>query len=114
MKVAKGLELSRNIRTLEMLSRLRDMQKIVIEEAGKMSLAYDLPIEKDLRFIQGKEEGLESGREEGMQDTIELLLRARFGEEGLSFMSKIQRLWRYVKAPLNNRGVDKGPGHQRD
>ncbi|WP_040335872.1 hypothetical protein [Candidatus Magnetobacterium casense] len=98
MKVAKGLELSRNIRTLEMLSRLRDMQKIVIEEAGKMSLAYDLPIEKDLRFIQGKQEGkqegiqegLESGRVEGMQDTIELLLRARFGEEGLSFMPKIR------------------------
>ncbi|WP_218251662.1 hypothetical protein [Candidatus Magnetobacterium casense] len=118
MKVAKGLELSRNIRTLEMLSRLRDMQKIVIEEVGKMSIAYDLPIEKDLRFIQGKQEGiqegiekgiqkgiekgiqkgiekgiqegLESGRVEGMQDTIELLLRARFGEEGLSFMPKIR------------------------
>ncbi|MBV6340549.1 hypothetical protein [Candidatus Magnetobacterium casense] len=94
MKVTKGLDLSSNVRKLEMLSRLRDMQKIVIEEVGKMSIAYDLPIEKDLRFIQGKQagkqEGLESGRVEGMQDTIELLLRMRFGEEGLSFMPKIR------------------------
>ncbi|MBF0606921.1 MAG: hypothetical protein HQL61_05125 [Magnetococcales bacterium] len=102
MKVTRGLDLSKNVRKLEMLSRLRDMQKIVIEEVGKMSIAYDLPIEKDIRFIQGKQEGiqegkqegkqegLESGRLEGMQDTIELLLKARFGEEGVSFMPKIR------------------------
>ncbi|KJU86249.1 hypothetical protein MBAV_001556 [Candidatus Magnetobacterium bavaricum] len=101
-KVSKGLDLSRNVRQLEMLSRLRDMQKTVIEEVGKMSIVHDLPIETDLRFIQGKQEGLENGRQEGrqegriegrvegMQDTIELLLSSRFGEEGLSFMPKIR------------------------
>ncbi|KJU82319.1 hypothetical protein MBAV_005488, partial [Candidatus Magnetobacterium bavaricum] len=101
-KVTKGLDLSKNVRQLEMLSRLRNMQKTVIEEVGKMSIVHDLPIETDLRFIQGKQEGLENGRiegrqegrqegrVEGMQDTIELLLSSRFGEEGLSFMPKIR------------------------
>ncbi|KJU86354.1 hypothetical protein MBAV_001452 [Candidatus Magnetobacterium bavaricum] len=71
IKTTGGLDLSRSVRQLEMLSRLRDMQKIVIEEVGKMSIAYDLPIEKDLRFIQGKQEGIQEGIEKGIQEGIE-------------------------------------------
>ncbi|MBF0538385.1 MAG: hypothetical protein HQL03_09065 [Nitrospirae bacterium] len=103
MKVATGLDLSRYVRQLEMLSRLRDIQRIVLEEVKKMPItAYDLPLETDLRFIQGRQEGRQEGRVEGEQkgrvegrveglhDAIEVLLMSKFGEAGLSLMPKIR------------------------
>ncbi|MBF0344779.1 MAG: hypothetical protein HQL06_11175 [Nitrospirae bacterium] len=96
MKVAKGLDLSRYLRQLEVLSKLRDMQRIVIEEVEQMTIVYDL--ETDIRFMQvvqkgmqkGWEGGRQEGRVEGMQNMLEALLRAKFGEKGLSLMQKIR------------------------
>ncbi|MBF0343881.1 MAG: hypothetical protein HQL06_06580 [Nitrospirae bacterium] len=99
--VTEGLELSKGIRQLEVFSKLRDMQKIVIEEVEQMPIMYDL--ETDIRFMQGVqkgreegvlkgiEEGVYKGRVEGMHKTIEVLLRAKFGANGLSLMPKINR-----------------------
>ncbi|MBF0343056.1 MAG: hypothetical protein HQL06_02385 [Nitrospirae bacterium] len=93
IKVAKGLDLSKNLRQIEILSRLRGMQKIVIEEVEQMPIVLDL--ETDIRFMQGVQkgrvEGIEEGRVDGLHDAIEVLLRAKFGEKGLSLMQKISR-----------------------
>ncbi|MBF0338759.1 MAG: Rpn family recombination-promoting nuclease/putative transposase [Nitrospirae bacterium] len=102
--VPGGLNLSKYIRQIEIFSRQKDMQKIVIEETEKMPIVYDL--ETDIRFIQGKEngrtegraegrtegrlEGRTEGRLEGMQNMIETLLKTRFGEKSLSLMGKIR------------------------
>ncbi len=59
------LKLQQHIRRLEMLSNLRDLQKIVIEEENKMPLVYDM--EKDIRFQQGVEKGVEKGIEKGTE-----------------------------------------------
>ncbi|MBF0345516.1 MAG: hypothetical protein HQL06_14980 [Nitrospirae bacterium] len=102
--VVEGLDLSKGIRQLEVFSKLRDMQKIIIEEVGQMPIVYDL--ETDIRFMQGVEKGLEKGilkgREEGwksgkvegitegMHKTIEVLLKAKFGADSLNLMPKIR------------------------
>ncbi|MBF0537576.1 MAG: hypothetical protein HQL03_04885 [Nitrospirae bacterium] len=56
--------------------------------------AYDLPLETDLRYIEGMEKGLENGRQEGqvegLHDAIEVLLMSKFGERGLSLMPKVR------------------------
>ncbi|MBV6342496.1 hypothetical protein [Candidatus Magnetobacterium casense] len=84
------------------------MQKIIIEEVDKMPIVYDL--ETDIRFMQGVQKGIENGLIEGrvkgrvegrveglsegqvrgMQNSIEILLRVKFGAEGLSLMDKIR------------------------
>ncbi|MBF0609054.1 MAG: hypothetical protein HQL61_16065 [Magnetococcales bacterium] len=72
------------------------MQQIIIEEVDKMPIVYDL--ETDIRFMQGVQKGIENGRVEGlsegqvrgMQNSIEILLRRKFGERGLSLMPKIR------------------------
>ncbi|MBF0608835.1 MAG: Rpn family recombination-promoting nuclease/putative transposase [Candidatus Magnetobacterium sp. LHC-1] len=87
--VSGGLDLSKYIRHIEIFSRQKDMQKIVIEEVEKMPIVYDL--ETDIRFMQGKESGRVEGRVEGMQKMIETLLRTRFGEQSLSLMDKVRR-----------------------
>ncbi len=65
-----------------------------------MPIVYDL--ETDIRFMQGVQKGIENGRVEGrveglsegqvrgMQNSIEILLRRKFGERGLSLMPKIK------------------------
>ncbi|MBF0337179.1 MAG: hypothetical protein HQL05_05045 [Nitrospirae bacterium] len=74
------------------LYELRVKQYVIFIGKDKMNVKTRLNLpEMRYKYRQkGKQEGLESGRVEGMQDTIELLLRARFGEEGLSFMPKIR------------------------
>ncbi|MBF0607537.1 MAG: hypothetical protein HQL61_08325, partial [Magnetococcales bacterium] len=82
--VIGGLDLSMYIKETEVFSKLRDMQKIIIEEVDKMPIVYDL--ETDIRFMQGREngrvEGLSEGQVRGMQNSIEILLRRKFGERG--------------------------------
>ncbi len=106
--VIGGLDLSMYIKETEVFSKLRDMQKIIIEEVDKMPIVYDL--ETDIRFMQGVQKGIENGLIEGrvkgrvegrveglsegqvrgMQNSIEILLRVKFGAEGLSLMDKIR------------------------
>ncbi len=98
--VSGGLDLSMYIKELEVFSKLRDMQEIIVEEVDKMPIVYDL--ETDIRFMQGVQKGIENGRVEGrveglsegqvrgMQNSIEILLRRKFGERGLSLMPKIR------------------------
>ncbi len=50
---------SKYIRQLEVLSQLRDLQKIVMDEENKMAITYDL--NKDIRYQQGLERGEERG-----------------------------------------------------
>lgn len=64
-KIFEETKYSKYIRQLEILSQLRDLQSIVIEEENKMAFIYD--IEKDLRFKQGLNRGLEQGLEQGQQ-----------------------------------------------
>ncbi len=59
---------SKYIRQLEILSQLRDLQKIVFEEENKMSIIFD--IKKDLRYQQGLEEGMEKGEEKGKAEGL--------------------------------------------
>ncbi|KJU83165.1 Transposase (putative), YhgA-like protein, partial [Candidatus Magnetobacterium bavaricum] len=49
--VSGGLDLSMYVRELEVFSKLRDMQEIIVEEVDKMPIVYDL--ETDIRFMQG-------------------------------------------------------------
>jgi hypothetical protein len=52
-----------------MLSNLRKLQPQVIKSLEDMSLNYD--IQTDLRYLQGKEEGIEKGIEKGIGLGIE-------------------------------------------
>ncbi|MBF0608224.1 MAG: hypothetical protein SFH39_17250 [Candidatus Magnetobacterium sp. LHC-1] len=116
VNVIGGLDLSMYIKEVEVFSKLRDMQKIIIEEVDKMPIVYDL--ETDIRFMQGVQKGIENGRLEGltegqvkgrlegrlegltegqvkgrleaMHSMIEVLLRRKFGARGLSLMPKIR------------------------
>ncbi len=51
-----------------MLSNLRKLQPQVIKSLEDMSLNYD--IQTDLRYLQGKEEGIEKGIEQGIEEGI--------------------------------------------
>ncbi|MBF0536959.1 MAG: hypothetical protein HQL03_01765 [Nitrospirae bacterium] len=55
-------------------------------------IEYDL--ETDIWFMKGVQKGIErgqvEGRVEGMQNSIEILLMAKFGEKGLLLMDKIR------------------------
>jgi predicted transposase YdaD len=52
------------------LSRLRNMELIVINQMETMNIHYD--IEKDGLYLEGIEQGLKKGREEGREEGIEL------------------------------------------
>ncbi|MES0335669.1 MAG: hypothetical protein SFH39_04835 [Candidatus Magnetobacterium sp. LHC-1] len=119
--VIGGLDLSMYIKETEVFSKLRDMQEIIIEEVDKMPIVYDL--ETDIRFMQGVQKGIENGRVEGrveglseghvrgMQNSIEILLRRKFGERGLSLMPKIKtyedeaRLYAITDAPITANDI---------
>jgi predicted transposase/invertase (TIGR01784 family) len=61
------LRMEKCVKQLEILSVLRNLQAIIIEQIHmNMALRYD--IKKDLRYLQGKEEGKEEGREEGREE----------------------------------------------
>jgi hypothetical protein len=52
--------LSRKLVQLEILGDLRNVQNIIIEEENKMATLYELyDIKRDLRYKQGKEDGIE-------------------------------------------------------
>ena len=56
--------LQAKIRQLELLSLLRgaDIQKLILEEENKMPVTID--ITKDLRYQQGREDGIGTGAEQ--------------------------------------------------
>ncbi|MBF0539765.1 MAG: hypothetical protein HQL03_16110 [Nitrospirae bacterium] len=95
-----GLDLSKYIRQLYVFSKLKDMQKTLLEEVEQMPIVYDLEtdiwfmkgvqkgIEKGL--VEGRQEGRQEGRVEAMHNTVEILLRRKFGEKALSLMPKIR------------------------
>ena len=58
-------ELKRRIQQLEILSLLRDEQKLVNEEEQRMALTIDFT--KDIRYQQGIEVGVEEGMEKGIK-----------------------------------------------
>jgi len=62
-KISEESLFSKYIKQLEILSSLRDLQAIVIEEESNMALTYDL--EKDIRFMQGEEKGEARGEAKG-------------------------------------------------
>lgn len=68
--VSEPLKLEKFMRQLEVLSKLRNLQKETIELISEMPLRYDL--ETDIRYLQGKakgaEEALLTGLSKGMQE----------------------------------------------
>ncbi|MCI4624921.1 MAG: Rpn family recombination-promoting nuclease/putative transposase [Candidatus Magnetoovum sp. WYHC-5] len=78
---------SKYIRQLEVLSQLRNLQDEVCKEEENMALIYD--IERDVRFRQGLERGIEKGLS-GLRRGIELALKLKFGNESLSLINKIR------------------------
>jgi hypothetical protein len=68
-KTKKKQKLQKLLLQLEMLSNLRKLQPQVIKSLEDMSLNYD--IQTDLRYLQGKEEGIEKGIEKGIGLGIE-------------------------------------------
>jgi predicted transposase/invertase (TIGR01784 family) len=59
----------RHITQLEILSKLRDMQSIIIQKQQETMLTYDL--ETDIRFQQGIQQGIEKGK---LETKIEAIL----------------------------------------
>ena len=80
------------IRQVEVLSQLRDLQGEVCKEAEDMALVYDL--ERDVRFRQGREQGLLVGEQRGEQrgerkGIIEGMLEIKFGSAGVALMDMV-------------------------
>ncbi|MDW8158215.1 MAG: hypothetical protein RML72_04970, partial [Bacteroidia bacterium] len=63
---ADAAEKERYLVNLEILSQLRNLQQLVIAKAKTMALEFD--IKKDLRYLQGREEGKQEGWKEGKQE----------------------------------------------
>jgi predicted transposase/invertase (TIGR01784 family) len=63
-----SFEAQKYITHLEILSNLRKLQYLVAARISSMSIHYD--IQKDLRYIQGKQEGIAIGKQEGIQEGI--------------------------------------------
>ncbi|MBF0553092.1 MAG: hypothetical protein HQK96_00885 [Nitrospirae bacterium] len=88
------------IRQVEVLSQLRDLQDEVSKEAEDMALVYDL--ERDIRFRQGREQGLLEGEQrgqrkwllegkrEGLLEGIELGLELKYGSAGVALMGQVR------------------------
>lgn len=53
------LRFGKYARQLEVLSKLRNLQSLIIKYLETMPIVYDL--ETDIRFLQGKEQGIEQG-----------------------------------------------------
>ncbi len=73
----RPLRLARYIKQLEVLSKLRKLQKLTVQISKKMALVYDL--ETDIRYRQGLRKGVKKGkaegREEGREEVIMILLK---------------------------------------
>ena len=67
-------ELNRKITQLEIIGDLRNVQQIIVEEENKMALTYN--IERDIRYRQGLEKGLESGMQKGLESGMQKGLEA--------------------------------------
>jgi hypothetical protein len=67
------LKLQKNIWQLEVLAKIKDLQKTVLEAEQNMALTYDM--ETDIRFKQGKKAGLEKGMDKGIERTAVSLLK---------------------------------------
>ncbi len=69
----RPLRLARYIKQLEVLSKLRKLQKLTVQISKKMALVYDL--ETDIRYRQGLRKGVKKGKEEGREEVIMNLLK---------------------------------------
>jgi hypothetical protein len=63
-KTQNRRKLEKYIFQLEILSNLRKLQPIITKQLSTMSIHYD--VTTDLRFLQGKEVGAETGKAEGI------------------------------------------------
>ncbi|MCS6905433.1 MAG: hypothetical protein NZ576_08670 [Bacteroidia bacterium] len=68
-KSQSSFEIQQNITFLETFSHLRGYQFLVVNKLRSMSIEYD--ISTDLRYLQGKEDGLVIGMKKGMEEGIE-------------------------------------------
>lgn len=55
-----------------------------------MALVYDL--KRDLRFLQGKKQGLEQGLKKGKKEGLELALKIKSGDDGLFVMDRLKSI----------------------
>ncbi|KWT91764.1 hypothetical protein ASN18_0754 [Candidatus Magnetominusculus xianensis] len=76
------------IRQVEVLSQLRNLQENIYKEAEAMALVYDL--ERDIRFKQGREQGIILGKLEGLLEGIEGMLELKYGSDGLELMGIVR------------------------
>lgn len=67
-QLASGqLQLEKYTRQLEIISKLRNLQKLTIKKVERMPIVYD--IETDIRYLQGKREGKIEGKKEGKEES---------------------------------------------
>ncbi len=80
-----NLKREKTVRQLEILSKLRKLQKQIIKSLETMALTYD--IKNDLRYKEGKLEG----KEEGIETTIAIinLLNTNFSKKQIAEKLKI-------------------------
>lgn len=97
-RVKEDVRLLKYIRQLEIISQLRDLQEIIIKEVGKMAIVYD--IEKDIRFKQGIEKGIEKGKKE---DIINLAKELSLSAERIAEILKVDI--EFVKAVIAEAGL---------
>jgi predicted transposase YdaD len=95
---SSDLKLKQNIRQLEVLAKISDLQLIVLEEEKNMALTYDM--ETDVRFVQGKRQGIEEGLEKGIEKTAIGLLKEGID---LAVISKATGLSREKLVALQKR-----------
>ncbi|GAB3997729.1 hypothetical protein GCM10028807_43500 [Spirosoma daeguense] len=62
------LALGKFFRQIEVLSKLRNIQSVVIEQFEAMAIVYDL--ETDIRYLQGKQKGAEEALLRGVQEGL--------------------------------------------
>jgi hypothetical protein len=85
----------RHVKQAVVLSRLRGLNNIILEEMNIMPITIN--IEEDSLYKKGMQKGLEKGIEKGMQkgitmslDAIAFLLEVKFGGDGLRLMNQIR------------------------
>ena len=61
--------LQKYVRQLSILSRLRNLEEVVIQKSKDMPITYD--IKKDYLYRQGRKDGIEKGIEKGIKKGIE-------------------------------------------
>jgi hypothetical protein len=63
------LRFGKYARQLEVLSKLRNLQSLIVKYLETMPIVYDL--ETDIRFLQGQEKGIQQGIEQGIEQGID-------------------------------------------